>query len=164
MAKVPGTRPFFARGRCSWCDRASFRPTLPNVHWTARNTRLKLSLMISVIVIDDHPIALQGCRRLLEDAGIGPIYCATDLETAYQLFLSGRPEVAIIDLTFPGDGLGGLEFIRRIKAFAKQTHVIVFSMHDDPAIVAQALEAGASSYLRKDAHSEELVKAVRRIY
>jgi CheY-like chemotaxis protein len=106
--------------------------------------RLKVLLMISVLVIDDHPIALQGCRRVLEDAGIAPIFCTTDLEAAYQLLLTHRPDVAIVDLAFPGDSLGGLRFIRRIKASAKQTHVLVFSMHDDPAIVGQALEAGAS--------------------
>jgi two-component system, NarL family, invasion response regulator UvrY len=127
------------------------------------DTLLKVPLMISVLVIDDHPIALQGCRRLLEDAGIGPIYCASALEDAYQLFLSHRPDVAIVDLAVAGDNLGGLGFIRRIKASAKQTPVLVFSMHDYPAIVAQALDAGASGYVLKDAHCEELVKAVRRI-
>jgi two-component system, NarL family, invasion response regulator UvrY len=118
--------------------------------------------MTSVLVIDDHPIALQGCRRALEDAGIGPVFCTTDLEAAYQLFVSHCPDVAIVDLVFAGDGLGGLGFIRRIKASAKQTHVLVFSMHDNPAIVALALEAGASSYVLKDAYSEELIRAVRR--
>jgi two-component system, NarL family, invasion response regulator UvrY len=56
-----------------------------------------------------------------------------------------------------------LGFIRRIKASAKQAPVLVFSMLDDPAIVAQALESGASGYVLKDAHSDELVKAVRRV-
>jgi two-component system, NarL family, invasion response regulator UvrY len=125
--------------------------------------RLKVLLMISVLVIDDHPIALQGCRRALEDAGIVPIFCATDLEAAYRLLLTHRPDVVIVDLAFPGDSLGGLGFIRRIKASAKQTHVLVLSMHDDPAIVARALEAGASNYVLKDADSEELIKAVRRV-
>jgi two-component system, NarL family, invasion response regulator UvrY len=64
--------------------------------------------MISVLVIDDHPIALQGCRRVLEDAGIAPIFCATDLEAAYRLLLTHRPDVAIVDIAFAGDSLGGL--------------------------------------------------------
>jgi two-component system, NarL family, invasion response regulator UvrY len=119
--------------------------------------------MISVLIIDDHPVALQGCRRILEDAGIGPIYCASALEAAYQLFLAHRPEVTIVDLALAGDNLDGLGFIRRIRDSAKQTSVLVFSMHDNPGIVAQALDAGASSYVLKDAHCEELVKAVRRI-
>jgi DNA-binding NarL/FixJ family response regulator len=127
------------------------------------NTMLKVPFMISVLVIDDHPVASQGCRRILEDAGIGPIYCASALEAAYQLFLSHRPDVTIVDLALAGDNLGGLGFIRRIRASARQTSVLVFSMHDNPAIVAQALDAGASSYVLKDAHCEELVKAVRRI-
>lgn len=127
------------------------------------NILLRVSLMISVLIIDDHPIALQGCRRVLEDAGVGPIFCATDLDAAYLLFLSHRPDVAIVDLAFAGDSLGGLGFVRRIKASPKEIPIVVFSMHDDPAIIAQALEAGASSYVLKDAHSEELIKAVHRV-
>jgi two-component system, NarL family, invasion response regulator UvrY len=127
------------------------------------NIVLKVPFMISVLVIDDHPVALQGCRRVLEDAGFGPIYCASAIEAAHQLFLSHRPDVTIVDLALAGDNLGGLGFIRRIRASAKQTSVLVFSMHDNPAIVAQALDAGASGYVLKDAHCEDLIKAVRRI-
>jgi two-component system, NarL family, invasion response regulator UvrY len=136
---------------------------LHNVLWTAHKDLLKVPLMISVLVIDDHQIALQGCRRILEDAGVGPIFCATDLEAAYRLFLSRRPDVAIVDLALAADSLSGLGFIRRIKASPREIPIVVFSMHDDPAIVAQALEAGASSYVVKDADSEELIEAVYRV-
>jgi chemotaxis response regulator CheB len=46
-------------------------------------------------------------RHILEDAEIGPVYCASDLEVAYRLFLSYHPDVAIVDLAFPGESLSG---------------------------------------------------------
>jgi two-component system, NarL family, invasion response regulator UvrY len=126
-------------------------------------TLLKVPFMISVLVIDHHPLALLGCRRIPEDAGIGAICCASDLEVAYRLLLSHHPDDAIADLTFSDQRRRGFGLIRRIKDSAKQAPVLVFSMHDNPAIAAQALEAGAFGYLPKEAPSDEPVNAARRV-
>jgi len=117
--------------------------------------------MTSVLIIDDHPFAMQGCRRILADAGIEPILAAEDLENGYALYQQNRPDVVMVDLAFAGDRLAGLSLVRRIRAHDVKTRVIVFSMHDDPTIVARSLKAGASGYVLKDTCSTELVKAVR---
>ena len=57
----------------------------------------------------------------------------------------------------------GLALIGRISRRGPQTKILVFSMYDDPALGTSALEAGASGYLRKDAPSEALVKAMERV-
>jgi two-component system invasion response regulator UvrY len=119
--------------------------------------------MISVLIIDDHPIVLQGCRRVLEDAGIEPVLAASDLVAGYRLYLRHRPDVAIVDLAIQGKGLGGLDLIRRIRAHDTGAHILVLSMHNDPMIVARSLEAGASGYVLKDTSSEELVRAVQQV-
>ena len=119
--------------------------------------------MISVLIIDDHPIVLQGCRRVLEDAGIDPTLAASDLVAGYRLYLRHRPDVAIVDLAIQGKGLGGLDLIRRIRAHDTGAHILVLSMHNDPMIVARSLEAGASGYVLKDTSSEELVRAVQQV-
>src|SRR6516164_3460028 len=109
--------------------------------------------MTSALIIDDHPIVLQGCRRVLEDAGIEPVLAASDLVAGYRLYLRHRPDVAIVDLAIQGKGLGGLELIRRIRAHDTDAHILVLSMHNDPVIVARSLEAGASGYVLKDTSS-----------
>ena len=119
--------------------------------------------MTSVLIIDDHPIVLQGCRRVLEDAGIEPVLAASDMVSGYRLYLRHRPDVAIVDLAIQGKGLGGLELIRRIRTHDTGAHILVLSMHNDPMIVARSLEAGASGYVLKDTSSEELVKAVQQV-
>jgi two-component system, NarL family, invasion response regulator UvrY len=119
--------------------------------------------MTSVLIIDDHPIVLQGCRRVLEDAGIEEVLAASDMVAGYRLYLRHRPDVAIVDLAMEGKGLGGLELIRRIRARDAAANILVLSMHNDPTIVARSLEAGASGYVLKDTSSEELVKAVQQV-
>jgi two-component system, NarL family, invasion response regulator UvrY len=115
--------------------------------------------MTSVLVIDDHPIVLQGCRRMLEGAGIAAVLEARDAPSGYRLYRRHRPEVVIVDLAIQGNGLGGLELIRRMAAHNPRVRILVFSMHSDPIIVARALEAGANGYVLKDSSSEDLMKA-----
>lgn len=118
--------------------------------------------MTSALIIDDHPIVLQACRRLLEDAGAEPIYEAADFVTGYRLFYRRRPNVVIVDLVI-GPGLGGLDLIRRIRLREPRARILVFSMHADPVIVAGALKAGATGYVVKDADPDEFVAAFWKV-
>ena len=119
--------------------------------------------MTSVLIIDDHPIVLQGCRRVLQDNGIAPIHEARDVESGYQLARRHRPDVIIVDLAMQGSGLGGLSLIQSIRTHDPRARILVFSMHSDPIIVNRALQTGATGYLLKDTSSEELVRAVESV-
>ena len=119
--------------------------------------------MTSVLIVDDHPIVLQGCRRVLQDRGMTPIFEARDVESASQLARQHQPDVIIIDLAMQGGGLGGLSLIRTIRANNSRARILVFSMHSDPNIVSRALQTGATGYLVKDTSSEDLIKAVESV-
>jgi two-component system invasion response regulator UvrY len=119
--------------------------------------------MTSVLIVDDHPIVLQGCRRVLQDRGMAPIFDARDVETADQLARRHQPDVIIVDLAMQGGGLGGLSLIRTIRASNPRARILVFSMHSDPIIVSRALQTGATGYLLKDTSSEDLVRAVESV-
>ena len=119
--------------------------------------------MTSVLIIDDHPIVLQGLRRVLEDADVKPVLQARDVTSGYRLFRRNRPDVIIVDLGMQGSVLGGLDLIRRMRSHEPCTCILVFSMHNDPMIAARALEAGATGYLLKDTSSDELMKAFEQV-
>ena len=119
--------------------------------------------MTSVLIIDDHPIVLQGCRRMLEDAGVTVVLEARDVVSGYRLYRRHRPDMVIIDLAMQGSGLGGLPLIRRISAHDRRVRILVFSMHSDPIIVARALEAGATGYVLKDTSSADLLEAFEKV-
>jgi len=118
-------------------------------------------MMTSVLIIDDHPIVLQGCRRMLEDAGVKTVLEARDATSGYRLYRRHHPDVVIVDLAMQGGGLGGLEMIRRMRSHDPRSRILVFSMHSDPIIAARALEAGATGYVLKD--SNELMKAFDQV-
>ncbi len=119
--------------------------------------------MTSALIIDDHPIVLQGCRRVLLDAGVTTVNEARDVVSGYRLYRRNRPDVAVVDLSLQGKGLAGLPLIQRIKAHDPRARILVFSMHSDPIIVSRALKAGATGYLLKDTSSQELVEAFEKV-
>lgn len=119
--------------------------------------------MTSVLIIDDHPIVVQGCRRVLKDAGVDDVRDARDLVSGYRLYRRHRPDIVIVDLAMEGSGLGGLTLIRRIKLHDPRARILVFSMHSEPIIVTRALQAGATGYVLKDTSSEELLKAFDKV-
>jgi two-component system invasion response regulator UvrY len=116
-----------------------------------------------VLIIDDHPIVLQGCRQLLEDAGVGEIVQAESLADGFRMYRHHKPEVIIVDLAMRTGALGGLSFIRRLRLHDQTTPILVFTMHSDPVIVSRALEVGATGYVLKDTSSEEVLKAFQRV-
>jgi two-component system invasion response regulator UvrY len=119
--------------------------------------------MTSALIIDDHPIVLQGCRRVLLDAGVATVMEAHDVASGYRLYRRRRPDIAIVDLSLQGKGLAGLSLIQRIKAHDSHARILVFSMHSDPIIVSRALKAGANGYLLKDTSPRELVDAFETV-
>ena len=119
--------------------------------------------MTTVLIVDDHPIVLQGCRRMLQSVGASKIIEARDTALGYQLFSDHSPDVVIVDLGLQDNGLGGLELIRRIRADDLNVRILVFSMHSDPVIVARALQAGATGYVVKDTSPEAIMEAFQKV-
>ncbi|WP_454019943.1 response regulator [Azospirillum sp. Marseille-Q6669] len=122
-------------------------------------------MTLTILLVDDHPVVRAGCQSLLAEAGLGRVVEAADVAVAVALWRSERPDVVILDLNLPGgiggrDG-GGMEVLRAIRAENPAVPVLIFSMHEDPAIAARALKAGAKGYVTKNDAPETLVTAVR---
>jgi DNA-binding NarL/FixJ family response regulator len=117
--------------------------------------------MKPILLVDDHPIIAEACRIILADDE--EIVVARDLASGYQALLKHRPGVVILDLSFPGHSMAGMDLLRRISADAALARVLIFSMHAEVNIVASAIKAGASGYLLKDSPPDELQEAVRQV-
>jgi DNA-binding NarL/FixJ family response regulator len=118
--------------------------------------------LIRVLLADDHPVVRSGYLRLLDQAGdIHVVAEAGDGEAAYAAWLAQRPDVLVTDISMPG---GGLALIRRVLQRDAAARVLVFSMHDSPALVRQAVAAGATGYVTKGSAPERLIDAVRALH
>jgi DNA-binding NarL/FixJ family response regulator len=114
--------------------------------------------VIRVLLADDHPVVRSGYLRLLDQTGdIHVVAEAGDGAAAYTAWLAQRPDVLVSDISMPGSGL---DLVQRDAA----ARVLVFSMHDSPALVRQALAAGAMGYVTKGSAPEALIDAVRALH
>lgn len=117
---------------------------------------------LRVAIADDHAVVRTGFRRLLElEREISVVAEFGDCETAYDWLAAHSADILILDLSMPGRG--GLETLRRLKARVPALKVLVFSMHDTPAMVSQAMRAGADGYLTKTSAPEALIAAVQEL-
>jgi len=103
---------------------------------------------LRVLIVDDHPIVISGCRALLEtDLGV-EVVAAEDGGAGFAAFFASKPDVALIDINLPG--LSGLELMRRILEREPAARLVIFSMNDNPVVAARAIEAGAKGYIAKN--------------
>ena len=71
--------------------------------------------MTKILVIDDHPIVAQGCRQLIEDAGLGTSAEANSAAEAIRIVHRFNPDVVIVDFGIDGNELAGLDLICRLR-------------------------------------------------
>jgi DNA-binding NarL/FixJ family response regulator len=116
---------------------------------------------IRILIVDDHPVVLSGCRSLFASDTSVKIDEATDAKSGHRAFTSRKPDVTIIDINLPD--VSGFELMRRIRKDDPDAKIIMLSMNDDPAFVVRAIELGAQGYVSKSDDPRVLVKAVRKV-
>jgi two-component system, NarL family, nitrate/nitrite response regulator NarL len=121
-----------------------------------------VSRTISVLVVDDHPIVLDGVRHLVDSTPWIALaaYARTGRE-AITLAGQTQPDVVLLDLRLP-DMLGP-EVIRGIRRVAAEARIVLFTAYPDHAAVEPALAAGAQAVVLKDADRADLVDTIRRV-
>jgi DNA-binding NarL/FixJ family response regulator len=113
-----------------------------------------------VLIIDDHPVTRDGLRAALGVADdIEIVGEGSTGEEALELVASLNPDVIFMDVRMPG--IGGIEAARQIKAQNEDAKVILFTIDESRAAIADAIQAGVSGYLLKDSSADELVNAAR---
>jgi len=117
---------------------------------------------IRVVLADDHALVRAGIRSLLAGiTGIEVVAEAHDGQEVTQLVEKLRPDLVLMDIAMPG--LNGLEATARIVNTCPGTAVIILSMHAAQEYALQALRAGASGYVLKDADFAELESAIETV-
>ncbi len=118
-------------------------------------------MSVEVVLVDDQAMVRSGLRSLLEGDGIAVVAEASDGEEAVAAVLRHRPDVVLMDIRMPV--LDGIAATRRLVAAGSSARVLVLTTFDLDEYVFEALRAGASGFLLKDATAEELSDAVRTL-
>jgi DNA-binding NarL/FixJ family response regulator len=117
---------------------------------------------IRVLLADDHALVRQGFRRILEDEpGIEVAGEAGGGAEAIELDRQLEPDVVVLDMAMPE--INGLHAAIEILRRRPQRRILILSMYADDQYVRNALDAGVSGYILKNALETDLIRAVRTV-
>lgn len=119
-------------------------------------------MALRILIADDHAVIRKGLKQILieafPDASIGE---AVDAGEATAKTIAENWDIVITDLSMPGRS--GLELTLDIRQNFPKLPVLILSIHPEEQYAIRALKSGASGYISKDAATEELVSAVKRL-
>ena len=116
---------------------------------------------LRVLLVDDHPMVLQGLHTMLREAGgIDVVAVAADAATAIAAVRHHQLDVVVSDMALPDKT--GLVLLKMIKAEQPNLAVLMLSMYAEEVFAVRALKLGAAGYLMKDVNTGTLVNAIRR--
>ena len=120
-------------------------------------------MAIKVLIADDHAIVRAGLRTLItSESDLELLGEATggleSIEKVHEL----NPDVIVLDISMPD--LDGIEVVRILKQELSQCAILILTVHEDEALVREAIRIGAAGYIIKHAAESELIAAIRSVY
>jgi DNA-binding NarL/FixJ family response regulator len=117
---------------------------------------------VRVLVVDDHPMVREGLRSMLAGDSVTIAGEAASGEEALRRAAERDIDVVLLDLELPD--MDGLAVLRRMREIGARLPVLVVTMHQDPALVRRAVEAGASGYVLKGIGRRELLASIHAVH
>lgn len=113
-----------------------------------------------VLLADDHRMVAEGIANLVsKDYDL--LEVVSDGDALFESAVQHQPDIILTDVSMPG--CDGIEAVRRLFAAGQQTPVIFMTVHNEPAMVREAIQSGARGYVLKAAAGDELLKAMHEV-
>lgn len=113
-----------------------------------------------IVIVDDHPIVIQGLTNMLESEKYFSIAAKfNNGEGIREYMATNSPDIVLLDITLPDSN--GIELCSEIKKKSPETSVIMLSNRSERSIIMQCIQNGASGYLLKNSSIEELHGCIR---
>ncbi len=114
---------------------------------------------LRVMLVDDHALVRSAVRQAIASADVELVAEAATAEEAFQLALSVRPDVLLLDIDLPG--MSGLRMVEELAPRLPETRIVMLTVSDDERDLIEAIARGAAGYLTKDIGPEALLRALR---
>jgi two-component system, NarL family, response regulator NreC len=119
-------------------------------------------MAVRIVIADDHGVLRAGLRTLLSaEPGFEVVGEAASGEEAIRVAFECRPNIVLLDVSMPG--LGGIEATKVLKEKLPRARVLILTVHEDGALLREAIRSGASGYIIKRAVESELINAIHAV-
>lgn len=118
--------------------------------------------VIKVLLIDNHPLVLDGLKAVLETFGhIEVVGTANLAQAGLAIGRQTRPQVVLMDINMPK--LSGIDAIELFRKELPEAHIVMLSMHDSREYISSSVMHGASGYILKDVSTDEIITAIETV-
>ena len=115
-----------------------------------------------IVIVEDNEVVREGFALLISSVSQHQVINSYETcEETLRCLAADQPDIVLMDLELPG--MHGLEGIKRIKKVLPQSNIIVISVHANSELVFQALCAGASGYITKNAGHTKILDAINEV-
>jgi len=118
--------------------------------------------MITVFIIDDHKMVIEGFKLLLKnEVDIEVVGHAYDAWAAYEVLPKIQPDVVLLDINMPE--INGIDACKHLTALMPNLKIIAITMHKEASLIKMMLANGAKGYVLKNAGKNELIEAIETV-
>lgn len=119
--------------------------------------------MIKILIVDDHPLVIDGIQTMLKDEGCFHIEAAVKTGADALDFVTNHPpaDIILLDINLPDTD--GLRLCETIRAINKTVKIIALTHINEAGIITQMIKKGANGYLLKSMEREELIEAIHKV-
>jgi DNA-binding NarL/FixJ family response regulator len=118
--------------------------------------------MIQVLIVDDHPVVVEGLQKLFCQTGkhysCAIAYSVAECHKALKVFV---PDIVLLDINLP-DG-NGIDLCKTILQMCPNTKILALSSFGERSYISRMMESGAKGYLLKNSSEEEILQAVQEV-
>ena len=119
-------------------------------------------MSVRILIVDDHPLVLEGLKSLLADAeGIQVIGTATNAIEAIAFLKSNEVDIAFLDINLPD--ISGIDLCKKVKDQFPEVKTLALSTFNERAYVSRMIQNGASGYLIKSSGKEDILEAIAQV-
>ncbi len=119
--------------------------------------------MISILIVDDHPIVAEGIRKLIHDSRAAQVIGVAGTAKACLDFLRWeKPDVVLLDIGLPD--ISGVELCRSIKSKDPSQKILALTTFNERSTVASMMKAGADGYVLKNSETAEIIEAIQEVH